>query len=555
MALPINIEELINGHTIEWERIEFKQNWNPEDILHSMCAFANDLHNWGGGYIIVGIAENNGQPILPPSGLRQNQLDAIQGEVLQLGNKLMPNYFPISQPYVLQGKHILVLWCPAGDNRPYTGLTTLGKGGQRQPYVRIGSRSVIARGETLRQLQELTARIPFDDRVNNQAQINDFDLGTIQAYLQEIKSELYAESTSLSLTELATTMHIAKGPTEDLRPVNVGLLFFNKEPHNFFSRAQIELVWHQDDSGKKYKEQIFQGPLHNQLRDALSFLETNIITEQVVKHPRKAEAQRFYNFPYDAVEEALSNAVYHKSYEVGSPIEIQVWPDKIEILSFPGPVPPVTATILSTQKRIVAREYRNRRIGDFLKELHLTEGRGTGLPTIYKAMEDNGSPEPSFDTDDQSTYFLTTLPAHPLAAANVGASVGATNQATNQAETSVFATLQDITDFINQANNQVSVGASVGASVGVNDQVKAIVDSEVHNKVADVLNNLTHWISRDDLFNNIGLTNHSKNRKTYLDPLFDLGWIEMEYPETKTHPKQRYKITKAGQIVLKLIGE
>jgi ATP-dependent DNA helicase RecG len=30
MALPVNIEELIHGNTIEWERLEFKQGWNPD---------------------------------------------------------------------------------------------------------------------------------------------------------------------------------------------------------------------------------------------------------------------------------------------------------------------------------------------------------------------------------------------------------------------------------------------------------------------------------------------------------------------------------------------
>jgi len=53
MALPINIDILIQGNTVEWERIEFKTGWNPEEIIHSICAFANDIHNWGGGYIIL----------------------------------------------------------------------------------------------------------------------------------------------------------------------------------------------------------------------------------------------------------------------------------------------------------------------------------------------------------------------------------------------------------------------------------------------------------------------------------------------------------------------
>ena len=57
MALPINIEQLILGKVVEWERLDFKQGWNPEDVLHTTCAFANDIHNWGGGYIIVGVEE------------------------------------------------------------------------------------------------------------------------------------------------------------------------------------------------------------------------------------------------------------------------------------------------------------------------------------------------------------------------------------------------------------------------------------------------------------------------------------------------------------------
>lgn len=187
MALPINIFDLVHGRTVEWERLEFKQGWNSQEVIHSMCAFANDINNWGGGYIIVGIAEKAGQPILPPAGLLQSQLDRIQGEIVLLGNKIQPTYFPISQPYVLDGKHILALWCPAGDNRPYTAPSTLGVNGQRYSYIRVGFRSIQATGESLRQLQEQTARIPFDDRINNRATLQNLDLGLIQAHLQEIK--------------------------------------------------------------------------------------------------------------------------------------------------------------------------------------------------------------------------------------------------------------------------------------------------------------------------------------------------------------------------------
>ena len=56
---------------------------------------------------------------------------------------------------------------------------------------------------------------------------------------------------------------------------------------------------------------------------------------------------------------------------------------------------------------------RNRRIGEFLKELGLAEGRFTGVGKIRRAMAENGSPPPRFEFDRTRTFFTTVLPAHP----------------------------------------------------------------------------------------------------------------------------------------------
>ena len=66
MALPINMDDLINQRVVESTRIEFKGDWNPNPIIHSICAFANDIDNVGGGYLVIGIEEENGSPVLPP---------------------------------------------------------------------------------------------------------------------------------------------------------------------------------------------------------------------------------------------------------------------------------------------------------------------------------------------------------------------------------------------------------------------------------------------------------------------------------------------------------
>ena len=51
MKLPININDILTARVIEWERLEFKAGWNPVKVMKTMCAFANDFHN----FVILGV--------------------------------------------------------------------------------------------------------------------------------------------------------------------------------------------------------------------------------------------------------------------------------------------------------------------------------------------------------------------------------------------------------------------------------------------------------------------------------------------------------------------
>lgn len=163
--------------------------------------------------------------------------------------------------------------------------------------------------------------------------------------------------------------------------------------------------------GDRIIEKTFKGPLHQQLRDALQYIRNAVIVEKVVKQADVAEAKRYFNYPFAAIEEALSNAVYHKGYDVREPIEVRVLPDRIEIVSHPGADRSISMEGLKNY-RAASRRYRNRRIGEFLKELRLTEGRNTGFQKIRRALKSNGSPEPLFETDEERTYFMATIYAH-----------------------------------------------------------------------------------------------------------------------------------------------
>lgn len=59
MGIPTNIKTLLSGNVVEWDRIEFKETWDPEASLKTICAFANDIGNWGGGYLVIGVSEKH----------------------------------------------------------------------------------------------------------------------------------------------------------------------------------------------------------------------------------------------------------------------------------------------------------------------------------------------------------------------------------------------------------------------------------------------------------------------------------------------------------------
>ena len=207
-----------------------------------------------------------------------------------------------------------------------------------------------------------------------------------------------------------------------------------------------------------------------------------------------------WNFPYAAIEEAVVNAVYHRSYEEREPIEVRISHDELVVLSFPSPDRSIRMEDLKAG-RAVSRRYRNRRIGEFLRELDMTEGRSTGIPKILKEMRVNRSPAPLFETDEDRLAFVIRLPRHPLA--------------------------------IDKASSAA--------------QVTGDVTGDVTEPVAKLLSVLTGAMSRRQIRESLGLTGEEHFRVAYLKPALEIGLIEMTLPDKPKSRAQRYRLTARGQ--------
>ena len=149
------------------------------------------------------------------------------------------------------------------------------------------------------------------------------------------------------------------------------------------------------------------------IKRTMQTLQDLVIEEMVTKVNYQMEAIRRFNYPYQALEEAVVNAFYHRDYLSYQSIMIEIEPELIRIISFPGIDRSIPQRVIEEGERFSSRYYRNKRLGEFLKELDLSEGKSTGIPTIQEELRNNGSPKARFFTDDDRRAVTVEIPIHP----------------------------------------------------------------------------------------------------------------------------------------------
>lgn len=261
----------------------------------------------------------------------------------------------------------------------------------------------------------LANQVPFDDRANTNASLDDISFTLLKDHLRITKSKLLEWVETRSKADILSQMELLSGPPEQLFPRNVALMLFSDNPEKFFPYSRVEIViFPKGADDPEFKEiPAITGPVPKMIKDTLGYLRTHLLEEKIRKVPGQEEAVRVWNYPYAALEEAIANALYHRDYQLREPVEIRIYPDSITILNYGGPDRSIKKEAFK-EGVIKPRRYRNRRLGDFLKELDLTEGRATGIPIIRKALQENGSPIPFFDTDEDRSFFETTFNIHEV---------------------------------------------------------------------------------------------------------------------------------------------
>lgn len=406
-------------------------------------------------------------------------------------------------------KTLLVIWAHGGESRPYKCPVRIGskknENIEKAYYIRKMSNTVRATREDEVSLFNRCSTPTFDDMVNESASVTDIKDWLVRSYLQRVKSSLDLEKNTTS--EIFRSLRIIRGPTESPRPVNIGLMMFSERPEEFFPNAHIEVAYIPDVTGTGMVEGKFDGPLDQQIRDALTFVK-GYIREMVVKVSDRAESIRAYNYPFEAVEETIVNAVYHKDYRIPQPIKIYIRPESLTVFSCPGPDRSITDEMLA--KYDLRCEFNlNGRLGDFLKEQKLAEGRNTGIPKVLKSLEKNGSDLPKYETDADRRFMRVVIPVHEL--------------------------------FLKETDGLAETNGPKGTRTNRRPE-------ETKDAILESLR-INGCQSGRDLASSVGYSSVNNTFRRCLKELMDEGEVEYLYPGTPTDRRQRICLSRRQKIL------
>lgn len=320
---------------------------------------------------------------------------------------------------LINGKYLLVIVVRTGQRRPYKVPEHITSNGERKYhyYIRYLTSTIKANDEQERELINMADQTPFDCRANHKAIFDDISPVLLEDHLRKVGSKLAKEGRTRGVEAILEDMQLLDGPKEQRYIQNVALMMFCEHPEKFFRYTYVQMTVFPEGSVENPSNSedfpIITGSVPQMIQATLDRFKHLIIREKVIKVPNQMEALRIMNYPYQALEEAVVNAFYHRDYLSFEPVTIEVEPDCINIMNFPGIDRSIPTEDILEGKRFVFRYYRNRRLGEFLKELDLSEGHSSGIPTIQEELWKNCSPRAEFITDEFRRATRVRIPIHP----------------------------------------------------------------------------------------------------------------------------------------------
>jgi len=354
----------------EGYKIEFRESLNNLD--KELVAFANS----SGGRIFLGVNDRN-----EIKGIEIS--NELKSRIQDIANNCRPK-IKIS----IEGfENILIIKVREGEDKPYECSSGF--------YKRLGSNSQKMTRDEIIDFFKSEGKIRFDELTEPKFSYpRDFDENKLLKFL-----ELAGLSKSVKTETILTNLSVAEKQEGKLYFNNAGVLFFAKEPQRFVPWSVFTVALFKDLNGANVIDRKeITGGLFEIVDQVMDFV--RLYAKVAYRFTGKPQREEIYEYPFEAIREAVINSIMHKDYfEHGHNNILKFFPDRIQI-----------ENIWSKPRRFVLGKTifrRNHQIADLFSRIHFGEKLGSGLQRMRDFCDAENAPFPEIDFTE--THFYITF--------------------------------------------------------------------------------------------------------------------------------------------------
>ena len=364
----------------EMQRLELKESFNVE-CIETACAFTNSQ----GGFIVIGV-DNDGNP-----SKHQLRFEGLRDYENKISTASEPCVAVDAEKMEFRGREVVVLKVSENPLKPvaYKGRC----------YIRKGSVNHQMTPVEIAECHLKSTGASMDAVFMPDVTRDDLDMAVVREYMAKAVTEgrrsfMPEEDPWLVLKKL----QLVKSETEITR---AAYLLFAKEPQIMFSQAIIHAGVFRDEGTLILDSCDVDGNVQNQVERTLEFIKRNIRRSIVVTG--KAEHDRVWEYPIEALRETITNAICHRDYTSQHDIQIKIMEDRLVIIS-PGLLP-FDMDIATLENPEHGSRPRNKLIAQVFYDLHLIKHYGSGIRRIKNECVKNGNRSPEWS--QQYGSFIT----------------------------------------------------------------------------------------------------------------------------------------------------
>ncbi|MQY79008.1 MAG: transcriptional regulator [Bacteroidetes bacterium] len=364
----MNIDKILrSGESLT---VEFKESFDRES-LETVVAFANTR----GGIILIGV-DNNG--IVKGISVGTDTMVNWSNQISQVTE---PTVIPELESVPINGKYVVIIKIKEYPLKPVSF--------RGRCFKRVSNSNRQMSPQEIAQMHLQSTGNSWDALAAAVADSDILDLVKIKNYiLSSTSSGRRNFANTAKPIEVLEKLELIK----DNKPTWAALLLFGKNPQSPLTQATIHCGRFKGET-KIIDDRLISGTIIDQINEVMDFIRKNTNVEFVITG--KPQRDEIWDYPLEALREAVINAICHRDYSEPSDIQIKIFDDSIHIWN-PGGLP-FDLTIDDLLDPAHSSKPRNKLIAQVFYDMALIERYGSGIQRMIADCVKAGLPEPIFE--------------------------------------------------------------------------------------------------------------------------------------------------------------